>query len=387
MVWGLNQIGMGTILLLFVSSPKTVYILGYTVSTTVQFMCIYTCIQMYNQPFTIPLYYYLLPYFSFSRVYYYISKNCLENRCYQSLSEVQGEARTALLFFIATGVVYPAIGIWLNHLVFSNAAKTRSPRRPSRSLNDSIVSLDQSSIQDDSSDKTGVITEEEYINKLVDVKTHPIVVEGISKKYYKDGVPFQALHPTYFHIAKGEVLGLLGPNGAGKTTLISILTGQILPQSGNAWIGGNHIIHNLPNIYKNIGVCPQFDLFWEDLTVTEHLLFYLRLKGCESSDEIAHVNEVCTQVELFEHKDKLAKELSGGMKRRLSLAIAMIGDPQVIFLDEPTTGLDPLNREIFWKILERVKRDKSIILTTHLMQEADNLSDRIGSRYLLSNHT
>lgn len=249
-------------------------------------------------------------------------------------------------------------------------------------MDDLLASLDRIGIEQDRKDKEGVISEEKLVAEIIDVKSYPIIVEGISKIYYKNGVPFQALKSTSFHIARGEVLGLLGPNGAGKTTLISILTGQILPDSGNAWIGGNHIIHDLTSIYKNIGVCPQFDLFWEDLTITEHLLFYLRLKGCEPSDEIAHVDEVCSQVELLEHKNKLAKELSGGMKRRLSLAIAMIGDPQVIFLDEPTTGLDPLNREIFWKILERIKTNKSIILTTHLMQEADHLSDRIG-KYLL----
>lgn len=227
-----------------------------------------------------------------------------------------------------------------------------------------------------------VTLEKDKASKCRDFDEYSIVIDGLSKVYQKAGKPFFALKNTGLCVQKGEVLGLLGPNGAGKTTLISILTGVTKPDSGAAWVGGYNILTELPNVYKNIGVCPQFDLFWEELTIEEHLLFYLRLKGSDLLYERENVDKVCKDVELLEHKYKRAKQLSGGMKRRLSLAIATIGDPKAIFLDEPTTGLDPLNREKFWKILERIKPNKSIILTTHLMQEADYLSDRIGNIYL-----
>lgn len=135
---------------------------------------------------------------------------------------------------------------------------------------------------------------------------------------------------------------------------------------------------NLQEVYKNIGVCPQFDLLWEELTVEEHLLFYLRLKGCSAYDEYKKVEDAVSLVKLTEDRYKKVRQLSGGMKRRLSLAIAIVGEPLVVFLDEPTTGLDPKNRIKFWETIEQIKKDKAIILTTHIMEEADVVSDRIG---------
>lgn len=119
-------------------------------------------------------------------------------------------------------------------------------------------------------------------------------------------------------------------------------------------------------------------MLWEDLTIEDHLLFYLRLKGISNSDEKQNVAKAADQVLLKPHLHKKVRELSGGMKRRLSLAISLVGDPKVIFLDEPTTGLDPANRTQFWSILFNVKKGRAILLTTHIMKEADILSDKIA---------
>lgn len=137
---------------------------------------------------------------------------------------------------------------------------------------------------------------------------------------------------------------MLGPNGAGKTTLLSILTGIHGSDSGDAYIAGSNVYTQLNEVYKKIGVCPQFDLLWDELTIEDHLLFYLRLKGVETSCEKSSVKKAAEEVFLTPHLKKKVKELSGGMKRRLSLSIALVGEPKVIFLDEPTTGLDPANR-------------------------------------------
>ena len=122
----------------------------------------------------------------------------------------------------------------------------------------------------------------------------------------------------------------------------------------------------------------QFDILWPDLTVKEHLLFYARLKGISLSQEQAVVKQAMSEVYLKKFADLKTKELSGGMKRRLSVAISLVGDPQVVFLDEPTTGLDPENRRQLWDILSQCKGKRALILTTHSMEEADVLCDRIG---------
>lgn len=391
MIWGWNLIGVGMFLQLFISSPRTANILGHTLSASLSFYSIATSLILYANPLEVPRWNLLLPQMSFIRIYYFISKQCMETGCYQSFDQFDGELRTALNYFIFTGVAYPGIAIvisicqsynigtrWFSSSRYSLTGSGGQQPESAIAVSGKMTSPERNSFEPGSC----VRAEKARIQKESMQSTYhaPLITHGVSKTYSRGGTSFVALHPTYFSVRKGEVLGLLGPNGAGKTTLISILTGLVQPDSGEAWIGGASILNELPKVYKSIGVCPQFDLFWEDLTVEEHLLFYLRLKGSKHDldSEEAEVLRVCTDVELQDHRYKLAKALSGGMKRRLSLAISLIGNPDAIFLDEPTTGLDPLNREIFWGILQKIKKDKSIILTTHLMQEADFLSDRVG---------
>ena len=126
----------------------------------------------------------------------------------------------------------------------------------------------------------------------------------------------------------------------------------------------------------SIGVCPQHDILWDDLTVGEHLLFYARLKGVPSSQERAKVIESLERVRLVPFENRLTRGLSGGEKRRLSIAIALVGDPTVVFLDEPTTGLDPEVRRLIWNIISEAKVGRTIILTTHSMEEAEVLCQK-----------
>eukprot|EP01132_Coremiostelium_polycephalum_P003972 gene3972-4968_t len=204
----------------------------------------------------------------------------------------------------------------------------------------------------------------------------PIIIENLSKHYPKRPKP--ALDGLFLSIETGECFGFLGPNGAGKTTTISLLTGLYKPSSGTARVGGLDIRHQMDYIHRIIGVCPQFDTLWEDLSCVETLLFYARLKGIPKDGEIQNVERALQDVNLFNVKDKLVKELSGGMKRRLSVAVSIIGNSQIIFLDEPTTGLDPVTRRELWVILNNLKKDRCLILTTHSLEEADVLSTRIG---------
>ena len=384
-LWGCNQIGLAIILQMFVSSPRLSTILGVTVSVTVQFMTIYSSMSVYLVPFEVPVVYLFLPQMAFSRIYFYVAKRCMESRCFAGLYEFDGEALLAFRIFLLTAFLYPAIGLLLNNMQFYGCFSLKWPRRVGRApaqQKNTPVNLDTfDQISTEANEGEPSLSEEiDNANNIADIElsNYSVVVRGVCKSY--GSKKKQALKPMHLVIERGQVFGLLGPNGAGKTTLLNILTGMIPSDSGDAWIGGSNVSKELHNVYKSIGVCPQFDVFWDDLTIEEHLIFYLRLKGIDSGDsEVLRVDQVCRDVELLQDKRKKAKHLSGGMKRRLSLAVALIGEPAVIFLDEPTTGLDPLNREAFWKIIQSIKQKTSVILTTHLMQEADYLCDRIGT--------
>ena len=179
-------------------------------------------------------------------------------------------------------------------------------------------------------------------------------------------------------VRPGEMFGLLGPNGAGKTTLISMLTGLYPVNNGNAWVGGYSIRSDMQQVQLKMGVCPQFDVLWQDLTVEEHLLFYARLKGIPAKEEKAAVMQAMKEMHLTRYRHFLVKQLSGGTRRRLSVTISMIGDPTIVILDEPSSGLDPQNRRRLWDFLAKQRGRRAIIISTHSMEEADVLCNRIG---------
>ncbi|KAL2920140.1 hypothetical protein HK105_200206 [Polyrhizophydium stewartii] len=208
----------------------------------------------------------------------------------------------------------------------------------------------------------------------------PLIVKHMRKVYAGRGGagPKLAVKDVTFAVEEGIVFGLLGPNGAGKTTLISILTGLYEASTDTGTLAGFDVTADTAEVYKRIGICPQFDILWDDLTVSEHLYFYARLKGISRPEEREAVNIAMANVALTEFANRLSKGLSGGEKRRLSIAIALIGSPKVVFLDEPTTGLDPEVRRLIWNIVNNAKQDKTIVLTTHSMEEAEALCQRIG---------
>lgn len=156
------------------------------------------------------------------------------------------------------------------------------------------------------------------------------------------------------------------------------MTGIFSPTSGEAWVSGNSILSNIQRVQQLIGYCPQFDILWSDLTVEEHLTFYSRLKNVDRTIATSIVEKTLENIKLLKFRNFLVKELSGGMRRRLSLGISLVGNPSIVFLDEPTTGLDPENKRQIWEILSQCKDNKCMILTTHLMEEAEVLADRIG---------
>ncbi|KAG6587528.1 ABC transporter A family member 7, partial [Cucurbita argyrosperma subsp. sororia] len=229
-----------------------------------------------------------------------------------------------------------------------------------------------------------VIQEREKVEQLIlePDTSHAIVCDNLKKVYPgRDGNPEKfAVKGLSLAVPRGECFGMLGPNGAGKTSFISMMIGLTKPSAGTAFVQGLDIRNDMDMIYTNMGVCPQHDLLWEQLTGREHLLFYGRLKNLRGSALTEAVEESLKGVNLYHGgvADKQAGKYSGGMKRRLSVAISLIGDPKVVYMDEPSTGLDPASRNSLWNVVKRAKRDRAIILTTHSMEEAEVLCDRLG---------
>lgn len=249
-------------------------------------------------------------------------------------------------------------------------------RKPSLQRQGSKVFVDM--------EKPDVLQEREKVEQLLleSSTSHAIICDNIKKVYPgRDGNPEKfAVRGLSLALPLGECFGMLGPNGAGKTSFINMMIGLIKPSSGSAYVQGLDIWSQMDSIYTSMGVCPQHDLLWETLTGREHLLFYGRLKNLKGAALTQAVEESLKSVNLFHGgiADKQAGKYSGGMKRRLSVAISLIGDPKVVYMDEPSTGLDPASRNNLWNVVKRAKQDRAIILTTHSMEEAEHLCDRLG---------
>ncbi|CAN6201246.1 unnamed protein product [Urochloa humidicola] len=231
--------------------------------------------------------------------------------------------------------------------------------------------------------KLDIIKERETVDQVLQQQTsgYAVVCDDLRKVYHgKDGNPDKfAVRGVSLALPYGECLGILGPNGAGKSSFISMLIGFVKPTSGNASVRGFSIQNDMEKIYNSMGVCPQNDMLWETLTGREHLQFYGRLKGLSGSSLDLAVDESLRSVNLLHGgaPDKQVKKYSGGMKRRLSVAISLIGDAKVVYMDEPSTGLDPASRKSLWSAVKQAKQDRAIILTTHSMEEAETLCDRL----------
>ncbi|CAB4317029.1 unnamed protein product [Prunus armeniaca] len=193
--------------------------------------------------------------------------------------------------------------------------------------------------------------------------------------------PKIAVNSLTFAVQEGECFGFLGTNGAGKTTTLSMLTGEEFPTDGTACIFGKDICSNPKAARRHIGFCPQFDALLEFLTVQEHLELYATIKGVPDYQIDDVVMEKLVEFDLLKHANKPSFSLSGGNKRKLSVAIAMIGDPPIVILDEPSTGMDPIAKRFMWEVISRLstRRGKTaVILTTHSMNEAQALCTRMG---------
>ena len=203
-----------------------------------------------------------------------------------------------------------------------------------------------------------------------------IAVEHIVKKYGD----FTAVNDVTFSVKEGEIFGLLGPNGAGKSTLIRMMTTLIPITAGKAFISGHDVATDPDDARRTIGVIPQALTSDIDLTVEENLSIYAKLYDVPAAARKKNIDELLETVDLTKWRDAQTKTLSGGMRRRLEIARGLVHSPKIFFLDEPTTGLDPVSRVAVWEMLTKIKSERqlTILITTHYMDEADRLCDRIA---------
>lgn len=202
-----------------------------------------------------------------------------------------------------------------------------------------------------------------------------IVIENLTKKFED----VTALDSLSLEIEKGELFGLLGPNGAGKTTLIKVLCGLLEPTRGSAHVAGHDIQKEAAKVKELIGVCPQDVTAYSYLSGRENVELFGNLHAMSKEKLKKNADELLEKMSLSEDANRRLGKYSGGMKRRINLIIALVHDPEIAFLDEPTVAMDPQSRHAVWDFIKELeKRDKTIILTTHYMEEAQELCDRVG---------
>ncbi len=200
-----------------------------------------------------------------------------------------------------------------------------------------------------------------------------IEVKNLVKKYG----PKSAVSDVSFKVRAGEILGLLGPNGAGKSTTMNIMTGYLSATSGTVTIAGHDILDNPMEAKKHIGYLPENPPLYTDMTVLEYLNFVYDLKGVKEKKRDKHIKEIMDSVKITDVKDRVIANLSKGYKQRVGLAQAMIGNPEVLILDEPTVGLDPMQIIEIRSVIKKLGRNHTVILSSHILQEVQAICDRV----------
>ncbi|KAG0086793.1 ATP-binding cassette sub- A member 5 [Podila epicladia] len=302
----------------------------------------------------------------------------------------------AMILFVSQSILYLILIVWIENLIQTR----RSPYEYffKRSSNKNFSADQKEEVQEPGQlrrQATTITVDGKYRERDAEVVEETLRLKGkagvpdendavrllgLTKKFQLSGKKRELviLDDVYLSFKKNECFGYLGPNGAGKTTTIKILTGALGPSSGSGTIEGLPIVPFHEDLRSMIGICPQFDILWPRLSVRDHLTLFARIKGVAPHEVDAAVTQMVDEMGLANLGNKFAKTFSGGNKRRLSLAMAVIGCPKIVFLDEPTTGVDVSIRQAIWNSIRKLKRTSCVILTTHSMEEADALCDRIA---------
>ncbi|XP_065901246.1 ABC transporter A family member 9-like isoform X2 [Dysidea avara] len=413
--WGHALVVLGFFFSNIFQRPRTATVVGYLIVIIgVIVSQLLSGLNIFAVDETPPFFIMMYPPFAYYRVLFYLNNACVEFRCFGTDHLGWGSQEAALysdgiMYLFFGSLMFGLLFVYLSY-IFPGEFGIRKPfhfpitdpikyftgrdimrRNHDNSKHHRLPSVTNSS-DEDIRDSTSLHYEVEEVDEDVKAEADAIddafttgynvsiVMSQLRKEFPASaGKPIHiAVHGMSLAIQRNECFGLLGPNGAGKTTLISLLTGLYEPTSGTARVAGYDLATEISSVHQHIGVCPQFDIQHESLTAKEHLLFYGRLRGLKWGHEKHVVEHALRQVNLLDAANKKSKQLSGGMRRRLSVAMACVGSPDILILDEPTTGLDPAARRQVWEVINNVKQNKCVILTTHAMEEADHLCTRIG---------
>ncbi|KAK3261758.1 hypothetical protein CYMTET_29347 [Cymbomonas tetramitiformis] len=317
----------------------------------------------------------LLPHYCVSKGVYDIMQNHLRDSDKEKDVWDMHVTGAHILFMAIEAVVYFAITVLIEYnenSIFAVVARFMTPQRA------------EFAVTDDTPDDEDVAAETARVKEGVK-DTDSVVLNGLCKTYPTGKV---AVQPMNVAMPKGECFGLLGINGAGKTTTFKMLTGEFGPTAGDAFVRGRatdgspapmlSIISDLNQARQVLGYCPQFDGIQPNMTAREHLWFYATIRGVEASRINDMCEELIAKMNLSQYADKMAGTYSGGNKRKLSVAIALVGNPPIVLLDEPSTGMDPEARRFMWDVISASMKGRAMVLTSHSMEECEALCHRVG---------
>lgn len=426
--WNLLQLSFSFFLLTFMSSAGGASALGYVLSTVITLYGVNLVTFIYPFPDSVPAVFNLIPQINQVRLIYYFlvrgSSKITDNEHRQFWFSMLYQLIDIIIYSGLTFVFSsPLVRRWWNRL-----HRKKSKVDPSSQVNfdqegdldiiqeedgsfrysklednenrdsntnsiinhvksslsetrESKVSLENQTIMHTSANSENLVVDElvrEFDKKRDQsgrqvLEKFAVCVNGLVKQYDNKKI---ALRNLSIRIDKGSVYGLLGPNGAGKTTMISIITGFLKATEGRVFLFGQE--KGKDPIDSKMALCPQFNIQWPNLSVEEHLTIFGMLRDMEGANLKKNVDKIMKQIDLVDKRHVYASKLSGGMRRRLSIGIALMGDTEIIFLDEPTTGLDPKRRRELWSIIKSIRGERSFVISTHLMEEAEYLCDKIG---------
>eukprot|EP00761_Pharyngomonas_kirbyi_P012678 gb/GECH01012705.1/.p1 GENE.gb/GECH01012705.1/~~gb/GECH01012705.1/.p1 ORF type:complete len:859 (+),score=194.83 gb/GECH01012705.1/:1-2577(+) len=394
--WGFSIVSLSFFLSAFIKKTLVAVVLGYLIAIFGPITGVLLEVFAFNPDEAWQsIFLFILP-LPLTRAFNTITQDCLDFQC-PSNSDISSNnsIRDSIIFLYVDAIIYLVLALYFDAIIPQPWGIRKHPLFPLKAVYHWILSktggkkihdhdergevhdLEKQDTEEHPKGYEDVLYQMQMVKEGAATKeTHPVLIDALRKKYGGGKI---AVKDLYLAMERGECFGLLGPNGAGKTSTINMLCGMFPPSSGTAYVNGYDIRTQIDEIHHSMGLCPQFDVLWEDLTCREHLAFFTRMKGVPYKQEKEHVESLLVDVGLDKgNATKLSKKLSGGMKRRLSIAISLVGNPAIVMLDEPTTGLDPTTKRHLWDMIMENKKDRLIILTTHSLEEAEVLCDRIG---------
>lgn len=350
------------VLLRFIKSSGSGNSFGFVFSFIGIFIANGVHLYVYPIPKSCPILLLFYPHINLTRMIYQHLNRSYSLLYLNNYNLYNSDYIACLIIIYGSAIIYVIIGLILNEEKIQNNLKFlfKSKLEIDNTVNDNLKTLEE--------DFENICNKElidSYYNLHKDTAKELINVNKLMKVYHSKSKTVNALKGVSLSIKPEEVLGLLGPNGAGKTTMISIICKFQKQSYGSV---------NFNNI-SYISFCPQFDVLWPEMTILEHLIFFSKLRNSYNK---SNIDNILNKVSLYDARNKKVKELSGGMKRRVSIAISIVGEPSMVILDEPSTGLDPKKRRELWQIINNIKTFSTVLLSTHLMEEAENISDNIA---------